>query len=161
MNDSSRRGFIKLSVASLATAGLGTPVFAQQQQSPAGIPTRPLGKTGERLPIVGLGGWHIGTAEEKEAISIMHEAIDQVKIAAEVCRRFALSLPISTLVCGIRSRKELRQDLAMARSFKPMTDEELNKLLEQTKVPGRDGKLEPFKTTRYGSIYHRKQHGER
>ena len=32
----------------------------------------------------------------------------QLNISAEQCRRFALSLPISTLVCGIRSRKELK-----------------------------------------------------
>ena len=64
------------------------------------------------------------------------------------------------LVCGIQSRKNLRQDLAMARNFQPMTTEELKKLLDETKGVGSDGKLEPYKTTRYGSPYHFKQHGE-
>ena len=45
----------------------------------------------------------------------------QLGIPASTCRRFALSLPISTLVCGIKSRENLRQDLAMARSFKPVS----------------------------------------
>lgn len=40
----------------------------------------------------------------------------EVGLSAEVCRRYALSVPISTLVCGITSRKELRQDLQPAPS---------------------------------------------
>ena len=54
MNDPNRRGFLKTSVASLAAAGLGSAVMAGQQDSPAGIPTRELGKTGERMSIVPL-----------------------------------------------------------------------------------------------------------
>ncbi len=43
-----------------------------------GIPTRPLGRTGVRVSIVGLGGWHIGAVkDEQEAIRIMHTAIDE------------------------------------------------------------------------------------
>ena len=84
----------------------------------------------------------------------------ELNISAELCRRFALSLPISTLVCGIRSRKELEQDLAIARGFQAMTPDDLTELLAQTRMPGSDGKLEPFKTTRYGSDYHFKQHGQ-
>jgi len=327
MSDPKRRDFLKASATSLA-AGWTWPVLADQQESPAGIPTRPLGKTGQRVSIVGLGGYHIGTVEENEAIAIMHEAIDQgmtffdnawdyheggseevmgkalaagrqrdkvflmtkvcardydgarqhlhdslrrlrtdridlwqfheinwdvdpdwifdrgalkfalearkagkiryigftghkdiahhlkmlskpfqwdtvqmpinmldahyrsfqkkvvpqctrreiavigmkalaggvipkqLGIAAEVCRRFSLSLPISTLVCGISSRENLRQDLAMARGFQPMTQQEMAQLLAQTEEPGSDGKFEPFKTTRYGSAYHFRQHGE-
>ena len=40
------------------------------------IPTRDLGSTGERVSILGLGGYHIGSPEERVAIRIMHEAID-------------------------------------------------------------------------------------
>jgi predicted aldo/keto reductase-like oxidoreductase len=328
MNESRRRDFLKTAAASLATAGLSSSVVAQQEESPDGIPTRPLGKTGERVPIVGLGGYHIGLPDEKDAIAMMHEAIDagmtffdnswdyhkggseelmgkalatggrrdkvflmtkccardydgakehladslrrlqtdrldlwqfheinwdvdpdwifdrgalkfalearkagkvryigftghkdlahlmkmlgkphewdtvqapmnvldahyrsfqksvlpectkrnialigmkalaggtiptQLNIPAETCRRYALSLPISTLVCGIRSRKDLQQDLAMARDFKPMTEEEMAALREKTAEAGSDGKLERFKTTRYGSAYHFRQHGE-
>lgn len=77
MNQQDRREFFRTAIASVAAAGLGSRVLADQQPSDTGIPTRPLGKTGERVSIVGLGGYHIGTAEEQEAISIMHEAIDQ------------------------------------------------------------------------------------
>jgi len=63
----------------------------------------------------------------------------------------------SLLDAGL-SFDDLRQDVAMARRFKPMTAKELEKHLAETKVPGSDGKLELWKTTRYGSAYHFKQH---
>jgi predicted aldo/keto reductase-like oxidoreductase len=81
-----------------------------------------------------------------------------LKLPAEVCRRFALSLPISSLMCGIESRENLRQDLAMAQNFTPITGQDLDELLQKTAAPGRDGKLEPHKTTRFGSAYHFRQH---
>jgi uncharacterized protein len=355
MNETNRRRFLKAAVATVTAAGVSSHTLAAQQDDPAGIPTRPLGKTGERVSIVGLGGYHIGTAEEKEAVAIMHEAVDHgmtffdnswdynggrseevmgkalaqdgyrdrvflmtkvcardydgakqqletslrrlqtetidlwqfheinwavdadwiyeqgglkfaleaqkagkvrhigftghkdaahhlkmlakpyqwasvqmpinvldahyrsfqklvlpeltkrnigaigmkglaggvipdelgtypettedashgrnghasskvvgsaPRITAELCRRFSLTLPISTLVCGIRSKKDLRQDLAMAQAFKPVTDTEIEHLLARTELPGNDGQLEKYKTTRYGSPYHFKQHGE-
>jgi aryl-alcohol dehydrogenase-like predicted oxidoreductase len=40
------------------------------------IPTRPLGSTGERVSLLGLGGAHIGSPPETEGIRIVHEAID-------------------------------------------------------------------------------------
>lgn len=79
---------------------------------------------------------------------------------AAVCRRYALSLPISTLVCGITSRKDLQQDLGVARNFKPMTEAELADLLAKTKDAGHDGRHERFKTSKdFDSGYHRRQHG--
>src|SRR5919109_633069 len=42
-----------------------------------GLPTRELGKTGEKVSIMCLGGWHIGSVKDKkEAIRIMHAALD-------------------------------------------------------------------------------------
>ena len=313
-------------MAALAAAGFGREALAAQKDSATGIPTRPLGRSGERVPIVGLGGYHIGRAEEAEAIRIMHQAIDEgmtffdnswdyhdggsetlmgkalssgarrekvflmtkvcardyegakrqledslrrlqtdhldlwqfheinwdvdsewlyeqggIKAAIEAreqgkvryigftghrdvshhlkmlatpfewdtvqmpinlldahyrsfqkevvpvcneqkisvigmkalaggqipkalgisgatCRRFSLSLPIATLVCGIESRDDLRQDLDMARSFQPVSEAEAKQLLDQTQEPGSDGKMEPWKTTDYGGRYHREQH---
>jgi hypothetical protein len=63
-------------------------------------------------------------------------------------------------MCGICSRENLRQDLAMASNFRPVTESEIAELLGQTAERGRDGKLEPHKTTRFGSEYHFRQHGE-
>lgn len=38
---------------------------------------RPLGKTGETVSALGLGGYHLGIPSEREATAIMHRAIDQ------------------------------------------------------------------------------------
>src|SRR6202047_4232175 len=41
------------------------------------IPRRPLGKTGERVSIIGLGGYHLGTVRSRElAVRLVQEAID-------------------------------------------------------------------------------------
>ncbi len=321
-----RRAFLKSAMAALAAGGFGQQAMAVQSESKSGIPTRPLGRHEERIPIVGLGGYHIALPKEAEAISIMHEAIDEgmtffdnawgyhdgraeelmgkalatggrrdkaflmtkvcdrdykgamkhledslrrlrtdridlwqfheinwaidsewlfeqggiraaiearkqgkvryigftghrdiahhlrligrpfdwdavqmpinlldahyrsfqkevvpvcnqkkiavigmkalaggaipkkLDISAELCRRFALTLPITSLVCGIQSRENLRQDIEMARAFKPVSQEEIKQLLAQTEKPGSDGKMEPWKTTSYGGRHHREQH---
>lgn len=326
--DFPRRDFLKAAAASLAATGFGSWVLAAQEDSPAGIPRRPLGKTGQKVSIIGIGGWHIGSIPERDGIALMHEAIDQgvnffdnawdyhdggseevmgkalatggrrdkvflmtkvcdrdyqgVKkqlddslrrlktdridlwqfheinypeapdwvfdkgglkaaleaqkagkvrfigftghkdidlhlrmikkpyewaasqmpinildahyrsfqrqvvpvcnergigvigmkglaggaipkeagLGASLCRRYSLSLPISTLVCGITSRKDLAQDLAAARNFKPMTEADLKSLIAKSEAAGAQGKFERFKTTRaFDGPYHRKQHG--
>ena len=45
---------------------------------PAGeIPLRPLGRTGEMVAAMGLGGYHLGdVGTEREAVRIIHEAVD-------------------------------------------------------------------------------------
>src|SRR5688500_462256 len=45
----------------------------------AGLPTRPLGRTGVNVSILCLGGWHIGQPQvgDDEAIRIMHAALDE------------------------------------------------------------------------------------
>src|ERR1700677_3719337 len=40
------------------------------------IPRRPLGKTGEQVSIIGLGGYHLGTVQSRElAVRLVQEAI--------------------------------------------------------------------------------------
>ncbi len=55
-------------------------LLASQQDDGRGLPTRPLGKSGVRVSILALGGWHIGKgakeAGDGEAIRLMHAAID-------------------------------------------------------------------------------------
>jgi predicted aldo/keto reductase-like oxidoreductase len=71
-----RRDFLQASVA--AGAALGLAAIAESADGDRkGLTTRALGKTGERVSLICLGGWHIGSVkEDKEAIKIMHAAID-------------------------------------------------------------------------------------
>ena len=75
-----RRDFLKQAAAgAAAVSALAQEVVAQTTATgPGGVPTRLLGRTGERVSILALGGWHIGTiTDEAEAMRIMHAAIDE------------------------------------------------------------------------------------
>ncbi len=75
-----RREFLlEAATASFAFTALANDVFASHQPAgPMGLPTRVLGRTGERVSILCLGGWHIGSVKDQaEAIRIMHAAVDQ------------------------------------------------------------------------------------
>lgn len=81
-------------------------------------------------------------------------------LTVEQCRRYALSLPISTLISGLASLDELQQAIALARNFTPLTESEKAKLLDQVRAEATDGRHEWFKTTQfYDSKPHRDQHG--
>jgi uncharacterized protein len=71
-----RRDFIKASVvAGMAWSAVPALGAAKGTQE---IPQRPLGKTGLKVSILGLGGYHIGSVpEQTEAIRLMRHAIDQ------------------------------------------------------------------------------------
>jgi uncharacterized protein len=77
-NTQTRRTFLQTAATATAALALAQDLVAQTQHTGTGIPTRPLGTTGVHLPILCLGGWHIGAVQEKaEAIRIMHAAIDE------------------------------------------------------------------------------------
>jgi predicted aldo/keto reductase-like oxidoreductase len=41
------------------------------------IPTRPFGRTGERVSLLGMGGWHVGLPKtDRAAVRLIHAAID-------------------------------------------------------------------------------------
>lgn len=75
----SRRKFLQGSARALSAAALANEVIAQTSGASAtGLPTRVLGRTGQRVSILCLGGWHIGSVkDDNEAIRIMHAAIDE------------------------------------------------------------------------------------
>ena len=57
-----RRTFIRLSTGASLGLGLGV----AQAQLDKGLPTRPLGKTGEQVSLLCLGGYHIGQSHLSE-----------------------------------------------------------------------------------------------
>jgi uncharacterized protein len=84
----------------------------------------------------------------------------QTKITAEQCIRYALSLPVSSIVVGITSMADLKQDVGIARGFRPMPDAEKNQLLSMAAPEGGDGRHELFKSTQtFDGPHHRRQHG--
>ncbi|MDH5400281.1 MAG: aldo/keto reductase [Cyclobacteriaceae bacterium] len=86
--------------------------------------------------------------------------VQQAGLTAEECRRYALSQPISSLVCGMGSVKDMEQDIAIARNFKPMSSGEKYELEARVKDVAGDGRYELFKSAKnYDGGYHRKQHG--
>lgn len=63
-----RRTFLRLAAAAPAALGAQT----------GGMPYRTLGRTGEKVSLVGLGGAHVGSVkDEQEAIRIIRAAIDR------------------------------------------------------------------------------------
>jgi uncharacterized protein len=82
-----RRGFIQAGLASagtvLATSILPSPIVSaavppQMTNSGADqIPRRPLGKTGEQVSIIGVGGYHLGTVQSRDlAVRLVQTAVD-------------------------------------------------------------------------------------
>ena len=88
------------------------------------------------------------------------QLIDSAGLTAEQCRRYSLSLPISTLVCGMESMENLEQDVTIAREFQPMSDNEMSELRDTVYEQATDGRHEWFKSTQhFDAAYHREQHG--
>src|ERR1700682_4702204 len=70
-----RREFLEMSVA--ATLAVGAEKIAWAADTTSGVPRRPLGRTGEKVSMVGLGGYHIGNQkDEQESIRIIRTALD-------------------------------------------------------------------------------------
>ncbi len=81
-------------------------------------------------------------------------------VSAQDCIRFALTQPVSTLVVGIQSMEDLRQDVAIARDFRAMPEAEKETLLSRIREEASDGRHELFKSTKaFDGPHHRRQHG--
>src|SRR5437867_12876478 len=81
-------------------------------------------------------------------------------VSADELLRHAMSLPVATTISGMDSLAVLRQNLAIARGFKPMTPEEMQALRQRCASFAGDGHLELYKSTKkyYGGVG-REQHG--
>jgi predicted aldo/keto reductase-like oxidoreductase len=70
-----RREFLEMGVA--ATLVVGAEKIAWAADTNTEVPRRTLGRTGEKISIVGLGGYHIGhQSDEQESIRIIRTALD-------------------------------------------------------------------------------------
>lgn len=88
------------------------------------------------------------------------EAVKQGLVTPEEAIRYALSLPIASLVSGIDSRTVLKQNLDIVRRFMPMTAAERESLRDRLASYASDGRFELFKSTdAYDGRIGREQHG--
>ena len=70
-----RREFLEMGVAATLAVGAENMVWAANTK--AELPRRMLGRTGEKVSMVGLGGYHIGNQkDEQESIRIIRTALD-------------------------------------------------------------------------------------
>ena len=71
----SRRRFLELATVAGVMAGVSRNSWGAETRE--GVPYRTLGRTGEKVSMVGLGGYHIGSqSSEQESIRIIRTAID-------------------------------------------------------------------------------------
>lgn len=88
------------------------------------------------------------------------EMVKAGAVMAEEALHYALSLPVSTVVSGIRSERTLQQNLKVARGFVPMTADEMQALRERCAVLAGDGRFELYKVTaKHEGPIGRAQHG--
>ena len=73
----SRRDFLGRMALGIAAGGLGLPVLAKTAAARGDMPYRKLGRSGEQVSLLGLGGYHIGIqGTEAESIRIIRTAVD-------------------------------------------------------------------------------------
>jgi predicted aldo/keto reductase-like oxidoreductase len=71
------------------------------------------------------------------------------------CLHYAMNLPTSVVINGCETLEQLKQGLHAARSFRPLSQQDLDSLRARTAVAGHDGKFEPFKTSHmFDGTYH-------
>ena len=68
-------------------------------------------------------------------------------VTAIECLHYALNLPTSVVITGIDSMAILDQAFEAMRTFRPMSDQDLQPLLARTSASAAEGIFEPFKTT--------------
>src|SRR5712692_10050489 len=75
-DDLTRREFLSAMLTTSVLAGVaGAELWAAGAES--GIPYRRLGRSGERVSVIGLGGWHLGIqCDEQETVRIIRTALD-------------------------------------------------------------------------------------
>ncbi len=71
-------------------------------------------------------------------------------VTATECLQYAMNLPTSVVITGCESMEDLQQALKAARTFKPLTEEQVSALLSKTQKAAARGEFELFKTT---SVY--------
>jgi aryl-alcohol dehydrogenase-like predicted oxidoreductase len=117
-----RRTFLKLALATSVASNVQAIGSAFASNETAEIPRRALGKTGERVSIVGIGGFHLGKASsDEEATRIVRIAVDRGVNFMDNCWDYN------------EGESEIRMGNALADGYR-------DKVVLMTKIDGRDRK---------------------
>jgi predicted aldo/keto reductase-like oxidoreductase len=68
-------------------------------------------------------------------------------VKPEESLRYCLSLPVSTVICGMDGSAVLRKNIKLASTFKPFHAGEMDALRQKAKPAAGDGRFERYKTT--------------
>ncbi|MFN7827029.1 MAG: hypothetical protein ACK5RR_03570, partial [Acidobacteriota bacterium] len=84
----------------------------------------------------------------------------ELKLNAELCRQYVMSLPISSLVCGLQTREQLHRLVEVSRDFQPLNGTVLAELLGQSRgvedilfMEGYKDRTGPFGCTHHAAVY--------
>jgi uncharacterized protein len=70
------------------------------------------------------------------------EMVSQGGVRVDDALRYAMSLPVATTISGMNSLAVLRQNLAIAKGFRPLTEAQMKSLREQCREAAGDGRYE-------------------
>ena len=73
------------------------------------------------------------------------EPVSRGVITAQEALRYAMSLAVATTITGMESLEVLRQNLAIAQGFQPMSPLEMQALRDRVKAQAADGRFELYK----------------
>lgn len=76
--------------------------------------------------------------------------LESKTVNAIECLQYAMNLPVSVVITGCETMENLEQALYAARTFKPMSEEQVDNILNSTAIAASRGEYELFKTS---SIY--------
>jgi uncharacterized protein len=108
------------------------------------------------LPVVNQR--EIAALGMKSLVGDFERISSRVPVSAELCRHYALSLPVSTLICGMQNFDEMKMMIDIARDFKPLTEDKINEMLDKAALASKNGEAEYYKDSShgYGCSYHTK-----
>jgi aryl-alcohol dehydrogenase-like predicted oxidoreductase len=88
------------------------------------------------------------------------EAIKKGVLTAEAALRYAMSLPVTTTISGIDTVEVLDKNLAIARSWSPLSTDAMQKIKDDCAKFAADGRFELYKVSlKYDNPQARREHG--
>jgi aryl-alcohol dehydrogenase-like predicted oxidoreductase len=102
----------------------------------------------EKLVLPALVQQNIGVLAMKTLANGM--ILESKTVTATECLQYAMNLPTSVVITGCENMEDLGQALNAARTFKPLSEEQVTALLARTSQAAARGEFELFKTT---SVY--------